>query len=77
MRVTIDIPAALMELVEKRARAIGMSRDHLVVRALERELHETGGWTPGFVDALRQIDSDTATAAIDLLRDIRRQRVAH
>ena len=74
MPTTIHMPASLLASVQKRARALGISRNRLIIRALERELRDATEWTPGFVDALRHVTSDTARAADDLLREVRRRR---
>jgi hypothetical protein len=71
---TVHIPPALLVSVQKRARALGISRNRLIVRALEREIRDAADWTPGFVDTLRQVEPETSRAARDLLRDIQRRR---
>ena len=37
---SIQIPNKLLKEAEKRAKALGISRNRLIVRALERELKE-------------------------------------
>lgn len=39
--------------VDERAASLGVSRNRLIVRALERELSAKESWSPGFLDALR------------------------
>lgn len=44
-----------------RGRALRISRNQLVVRALERELREGSGWSTGFFDRL--VDRDPGLGA--------------
>lgn len=74
MPTTVHIPAALLKSVDRRARALGLSRNRLIVRALEREISERSGWAPEFLDKLRSVDQDTATASDALLRHVRQAR---
>jgi hypothetical protein len=70
----VHIPERLLAAVDRRARALRISRNRLIVRALERELDLTASWSPGFLDAVRQVPSDTAAAVDDLFAAIRRRR---
>ncbi len=74
MPTSVHIPRQLLEAVDRKARAIGVSRNRLIVRALEREPAPSAGWTPGFFDALSHVSAETARD-VDALRDqIRRAR---
>jgi hypothetical protein len=70
---TIHVPDRLLAAVDRRARALRISRNRLIVRALEREVDATE-WSPGFLDALRTVGPGTAQAVDKLLADIRRRR---
>jgi hypothetical protein len=74
MPTTVHIPAALLRSVDRRAKALGLSRNRLIVRALERAMSERSGWAPEFLENLRSVDQDTATAADELLRHVRQAR---
>ncbi len=77
MPTTVHIPVALLEAVNRRAKALKLSRNRLIVRALEREISEPSGWSPEFFDRLRDVDADTAEAVDELLaavRDTRRSK---
>lgn len=77
MPTTVHIPAALLEAVDRRASALRLSRNRLIVRALEREVNEPSGWSPEFFDRLRNVDADTEKAVDELLaavRDARRSK---
>ena len=74
MATTVHIPAALLKSVDRRARALGVSRNRLIVRALERAVNERSGWAPEFFERLRSVDHATATAVEDLLADVKQAR---
>jgi hypothetical protein len=74
MATTVHIPAALLDDVDRRARALRVSRNRLIVRAIEREVHSPSGWSPEFFDRLRDVDADTAEAVDQLLAAVRRGR---
>lgn len=74
MPTTVHIPAALLKSVDRRAKALGLSRNRLPVRALERALSERSGWAPEFLEKLRSVDRETVTAVDDLLADVQQAR---
>jgi hypothetical protein len=74
MPTTVHIPAALLKLVDRRAKALGLSRNRLVIRALEQAVSERSGWAPEFLERLRNVDRDTAVAVDELLSAIRQAR---
>ena len=74
MATTVHIPTALLGEVDRYARALRVSRNRLIVRALEREVHSPSGWSPEFFDRLRDVDADIAGAVDQLLAAVRRGR---
>ena len=74
MPTTVHIPAALLKSVDRRAKALGLSRNRLIVRALERAISDRSGWAPEFLEQLRSVDDETATAVDDLLADVKQAR---
>lgn len=73
MLISVRIPKPLLDAVDRRARALKVSRNRLIVKALEREVSGGPGWSPGFFERLR--DPDSATAAADeMLAIIRANR---
>jgi metal-responsive CopG/Arc/MetJ family transcriptional regulator len=74
MPTTVHIPAALLKSVDRRARALGLSRNRLIVQALERAVSERSGWAPEFLERLRRIDQETETAVDELLADVKKAR---
>jgi predicted transcriptional regulator len=67
MPTTVHIPDTLLKSVDRRAKALGVSRNRLIVRALEQALDERSTWSPEFLEQLRRVDEDTAAAVDDLL----------
>ena len=74
MATTVHIPAALLKAVDRRARALGLSRNRLIVRALERAVTDRSAWAPEFLDQLRRVDRETEQAVDDLLAEVSRTR---
>jgi hypothetical protein len=74
MPTTVHIPNALLKSVDRRAKALGVSRNRLIVQALEQTLREPSGWTPEFLEKLRSVDEETVTAVDELLGGVKRSR---
>ncbi len=66
MPTTVHIPDPLLKSVDRRAKVLGISRNRLVVRALEHAVNEPSGWSPEFLERLRHVDRDTSLAVDDL-----------
>jgi hypothetical protein len=74
MPTTVHIPAALLKSVDRRAKALGVSRNRLIVRALERVVNDRTGWAPEFLEKLRSVDQEMTTVVDVLLADVKRAR---
>jgi predicted transcriptional regulator len=74
MPTTIHLPAALLRSVDRRAKALGVSRNRLIVRALERAVGEQAGWAPEYLEHLRQVDADTVQAVDELVNHVTQAR---
>jgi hypothetical protein len=74
MPTTVHIPDALLKSVDRRARALGVSRNRVIVRALESAVREQTTWDPLFLERLRGVDEETASAVDDLRRSIKGSR---
>jgi metal-responsive CopG/Arc/MetJ family transcriptional regulator len=70
MATSIHIPKPLLEAVDRRAQALGISRNRLIVKALERELAEGESWSEGFFDRLSTVDPATADAVDEMLANV-------
>jgi metal-responsive CopG/Arc/MetJ family transcriptional regulator len=67
MATSIHVPATLLEAVDRKARSLRISRNQLIVRALEREVQAGSDWSPGFMALLSQVDPETVTDVEDLV----------
>ena len=74
MPTTVHIPAALLNSVDRRAKALGVSRNRLIVKALERAVSERLDWAPEFLEQLRHADDDIVAAVDELLQDVKQAR---
>jgi Ribbon-helix-helix protein, copG family len=74
MPTTVHIPAALLKSVDRRAKALGVSRNRLIVTALERAVSERVHWAPEFLDRVRNVDADTVEAVDELLKSVKQGR---
>lgn len=74
MPTTVHIPAPLLDAVDRRAKALRVSRNRLIVRALEREIREPGNWSPEFLGRLRDVDASTGKAVDELVAAVIRAR---
>lgn len=74
MPTTVHIPDLLLKSVDHRAKALGISRNRLVVRALEQAVRVRSGWAPEFLERLRRVDRETSAAADELLSAVTQAR---
>ena len=75
MPTTVHIPERLLQSVDRRARALGVSRNRLIVRALEQAVGEPSTWSPDFLERLRRVDDEDTLAAVDeLVEAVKRAR---
>jgi hypothetical protein len=70
MPTTVHIPKPLLAAADRRARALKISRNRLIVEALEHELGPGSAWAPRFLSELRAVDADTAGDVDDLLQAV-------
>jgi Ribbon-helix-helix protein, copG family len=74
MPTTVHIPDPLLKSVDRRAKALGISRNRLVVRALEQAVAAQATWEPEFLERLRQVDHDVVEAVDELVGAVTRAR---
>ncbi|MGC4090388.1 MAG: hypothetical protein QM756_21420 [Polyangiaceae bacterium] len=70
----MHIPKPLLIAVDRRARALKISRNRLIVQALQREVSEGANWSPDFFSRLESADVGVEAAAVELLSVIQSQR---
>jgi predicted transcriptional regulator len=74
MSTSVHLPRRLLEALDRRAKALRISRNKLITQAIERELSAPGDWSPGFFERLEERDDEVATAVDQLLEDVTRSR---
>jgi hypothetical protein len=74
MPTSVHIPPKLLKRADKRAKALGISRNKLIVQALERELSESSGWNPGFFERFQAVDAETAKLFDESMKIVRKSR---
>ena len=74
MPTTVHIPDPLLKSVDRRAKALGISHNRLVIRALEQAVSVREGWSPEFLQRLRQVDRETSTTVDELLATVTQAR---
>lgn len=74
MSTSVHIPKNLLEAVDRRARALKVSRNHLIVKALEREVRGGFGWSERFFERLGEVTSEGEAAVDEMLTAIRSKR---
>ncbi len=75
MPTTVHIPERLLTALDRRARSLRVSRNHLIVRAVEQVLRDEGAaWPDGFVARLKTVDSGQAAVVDDMLGQVRQAR---
>jgi len=74
MPTSVHIPKPLLLAVDRRARALKISRNRLIVQALQREVTSGAAWSPGFLEQLASPDPAVEAAADEMLRAIQNQR---
>jgi hypothetical protein len=71
---SIHIPPRLLAAVDRRARVLKISRNRLIIRALEKEIAEGSEWSAGFFDALRATPREDARAFSESMDEVQRRR---
>ncbi len=74
MPTTVHIPATLLKSVDRRAKVLGVSRNRLIVRALEHAISERSGWSPEFLEQLRSVDPEMILAVDEMLAAVKQAR---
>jgi hypothetical protein len=67
MATSVHIPPPLLKALDKKAKKLRVSRNSLIVKAIEKDLGTTApiddnGWPVGFFDAIRRGVDDEAAA---------------
>ncbi len=72
---TVHIPDALLEVVDARAKAQGVSRNRYILRALEAAVDLTESWDPNFMAELRTpVSEENDLAVVEMLESVVKAR---
>jgi predicted transcriptional regulator len=71
---SVHIPKALLEAVDRRAKALNVSRNKLIIQALEREVTGGADWPAGFFERLEKADPELAKAVDEMSEAITARR---
>jgi hypothetical protein len=74
MPTSVHIPKPLLIAVDRRARALKISRNRLIVQALKREVTTGTDWSPGFFEQLALPGAAVEAATDEMLLAIQSQR---
>ena len=74
MATTVHIPKPLLAAADRRARALNISRNRLIVQALSRDLASGAVWAPQFLDRLRAVDAGLPEAVDELVGAVKAHR---
>lgn len=74
MATSVHIPRPLLVAVDRKARALKISRNRLIVQALEREVAQGSEWSPDFFARLRAPAAGVASAADEMFEAIQSHR---
>jgi hypothetical protein len=69
MPTTVHLPPNLLERIDARAKALGVSRNRFILEALTEKMQGTAEWPEDFVRALRRpVPKHVAAAAEEMQR---------
>ncbi|HEY2406095.1 MAG TPA: ribbon-helix-helix protein, CopG family [Polyangiaceae bacterium] len=74
MATSVHIPKPLLEAVDRRARALKVSRNKLIVQALEREVTAGADWPVGFFEELGGAEPELLQAVDEMSKAIQSNR---
>lgn len=74
MPISIHLPSDVLRKVDQRAKILGLSRSGYIAQALRRDAEPETGWSPGFLDELRDVDAALREEADMLVAVVRRRR---
>jgi metal-responsive CopG/Arc/MetJ family transcriptional regulator len=72
--IRIRLPDQILEALDQRAAALGLKRNELIVRAVERALQEHAAWSPRLLKAIGTPRPVLDEAAGEMMNAIRTRR---
>jgi len=71
---SIRLPEELIDALDQRAAALGLTRSQLIIQAIEQSLEEHSAWSPGFLKAIGTPRPELEEAVDTMLDAIRTRR---
>lgn len=71
---SVRLPADLLDALDRRAAALGLTRSQLIVQAVEQALEEYSTWSPKFLKAIGTPRPELEEAVNDMMEAIRARR---
>ncbi|MDJ0866904.1 MAG: CopG family transcriptional regulator [Myxococcota bacterium] len=71
---SIRLPEDLIEALDERAAALGVTRSQLIIQAVEQALADRSAWSPGFLTAIgtpRPELEETVDEMMEAIRELR------
>ena len=71
---SVRLPADLLDALDRRAEALGLTRSQLIVQAVEQVLEEYSAWSPKFLKAIGTPRPELEEAVDEMMEAIRARR---
>jgi predicted transcriptional regulator len=71
---SIRLPDDLIEALDERAAALGVTRSQLIIQAVEQALEVRSAWSPAFLKAIGTPRPDLEEAVDEMMEAIREHR---
>jgi len=71
---SIRLPEELIEALDERAAALGITRSQLIIEAVEQALEDRSAWSAGFLKAIGTPRPDLEEAIDEMMDAIRQRR---
>jgi hypothetical protein len=71
---SIRLPDDLIEALDERAAALGVTRSQLIIEAVEQALEDRSAWSPGFLKAIGTPRPELEEAVDEMVAAIRDRR---
>jgi predicted transcriptional regulator len=71
---SVRLPDDLIEALDRRAEALGVTRSQLIIRAVEKAIADSTEWSPKFLDAIGSPREELGAVVDELMGTIARRR---
>ena len=71
---SIRLPEDLVEALDERAAALGVTRSQLIIAAVEQALEDRSSWSPAFLKAIGEPRRELEEAVDEMMEAIRERR---